>query len=122
MEDLDVHKSKRTKKELYKNEREDIIKTLNDMFNINSKNNIICPDNFTDEQKGQIDELSKDVKLYFKCGSWAYYNGEIKNTHMSLIKSIYKDMGYDVISTQKRIEFNNEMKYKAVYVVGKKLI
>lgn len=72
---------KQTKKELYLEERLEILNKLNDILEITENNSIIYfydVDNSTDKQQ-QIDNLINDIKKY-----------------LSLVRSIYQDMDYEI--------------------------
>lgn len=91
---------KPTKKEFYKKERQDILDKINNIIGITKDNNIFYLydiENNMDKKK-EIFDLAHDIKKYFKTGSWAVFNREIsKDNHVLLIKSVFKDMEYQVI-------------------------
>ena len=90
---------------------------MNQILGINESNNLIYfydIDNSPDKQK-QIYDLADDVKKYFKCGTWAYFTkaGQDERQYLSLIRSIYRNMGYDVTPTIKHF-FRDDKK-----IIGK---
>lgn len=92
----DKKRKRSTKKELYKEEREEIIKKLNKILNIEEeKNYVYLYDIENDDKiKKEIDELSEEVKKYFKTGNWNYYIMKNKNKNplrISLVRALYRD-------------------------------
>ena len=96
---------KLTKQQLYPKERLELLDRLNQILGINASNNIIYTHQVNTNQdiQKQILELETDVKKYFKCSRWAFFSQAFNPPvrYMSLIKSVYKDMGYKLISTEK---------------------
>jgi hypothetical protein len=112
-----------TKKELYPKERSDLLNKLNNILGITDDNNIIYIydiDSSIDKQK-QINDLVGDIKKYFKCGTWSYFAkvGKGKRQYLSLIKSIYKDMGYNIYNSQKVYTRDNKSIKGGIYVLCK---
>ena len=108
----------------YYEERQDIIKKLNNILGITSINNsfyIYELDNNIEKQK-QILDLKRDIKEYFPCSKWAVYNNssKLKKEYISLIRSVYKYMNYEI--TYKSITIkNNENKIPTIiYFINKK--
>jgi len=63
-----------TKKEMYREEREEIIKKLNSLLEINkNKNYVYLYDIENNENiKKEINNMSEEIKKYFKVGNWNY--------------------------------------------------
>lgn len=122
---LNDHKydSKKTKKDLYSTERLDVLNKLNKIININDDNKIINPYNLDNdiEIQNQIFSLIPDIKKFFKYGAFPYFCRKEYNNrqYLSLIKSIYKDMGFNIVSTQKSILIDGVKKVGLIYVVVK---
>ncbi len=109
---MNTNRVRSSKKELYKSERLELLDKLNKILGIDENNNKIylCDIENDDEIKLQILSLVSDVKKYFKCGGWTVFCKEqCKDNHVSLMKYIYKDMGYDIISKQIASKNNNEV-------------
>ena len=86
-----------TKANQFKKEREDVIVKLNDILNIKGDKTYFWLDEIDETKKKAIDEIGKDIRKYFVTAQWSYYkNIEVKDRHMSLVKSIFRDMGYNV--------------------------
>lgn len=117
-----ITKNRSTKKDLYKKEQEDILNKINTILGINKDNNTIYLYDIENDEtkKAQILALSEDVKKYFRTSNWAFYKDEeCKDNHVLLCKSIYKDMGYQIISKAIDITRNNEKIRTTKYIIGK---
>lgn len=112
---------KQTKKELYSQERLNLLNKLNNILGVTNTNNIIYLydiDNFPEKQK-QIDDLKYDIKKYFKCGTWSYFTKEGSRQYLSLIRCFYKEMGYDVTSSYKKFTRDDKRITGKVYIIHK---
>ncbi len=117
-----IKKNRSTKKDLYKKEQEEILNKINTILGISKDNNTIYLYDIENDnnKKEQILGLSDDVKKYFKTSNWAFYkDDECKGNHVLLCKSIYKDMGYQVLGKALDITRNNEKIRTTKYVIGK---
>ena len=118
------HKKRSTKKELYRQEREEIIKELNNLLNINeNKNYVYLYDIENDDNiKNKINEMSEEVKKYFKVGNWNYYimknNGD-KPLEIGLIRALYRDEDWLMTTKEKQIERNGSKVRSIVYYLVK---
>ncbi len=113
-----------TKKQQYVDERQELINKLNNILGINDKNNTfyLYDVENSNEIKQKVNELSEDVKKYFKCGTWHYYKGinEVV-TEISLIKAIYRDEDFILTKKEKNIERNGIKVRSVQYYLNKKL-
>lgn len=102
----------------YDKERKQVLKKIFDILGITEKNMVFFCENLEND-KDKFYELEEDIKKYFICCNWNYFNGK-KNTqkpHLSLIKSVLKDMGYVIIGV--RLKTNKEGKtIKSGYVIN----
>jgi hypothetical protein len=103
-------KGRPKKIEKYQNERENILKKINLILNFNENNNSFILyelDNDIDTQNKVLD-LVRDIKEYFPCSKWSFFNAtsNLKKEYLSLIRSIYKYMGYTI--TYKTIKIKKE--------------
>ena len=60
-----------------------------------------------DKIKEEINELSGEVKKYFKVGNWNYYimkNKGEKPLEIGLIRAIYREEGITMAKKEKKIE------------------
>ena len=104
-------KKRSTKKDMYREEREEIIKELNEIMGINEKKkNILLYELEKNEKiKKYLRENIEKIKKYYKCGTWGYFSDEPKKgkgNEISLLKAIYKNDNYDIAS--KRIMCEKE--------------
>lgn len=119
--EIKIPYKRHTKKELYSQERSDLLNKLNNIVGITENNNIIYfydLDNSSEKQK-QIDDLKYDIKKYFKCGTWSYFTKEGNRQYLSLIKSIYRDMEYHVYNSQMNFTRNNKSIKGGIYIICK---
>ena len=104
-------RNKRTKKELYKEERERLITTLNGLMGMDEKN-ILIKEEFDNniELKEYLKKNIETIRLYYKSSSWGYFTSEHHNREkheLSLLRAIYKDSGYKIITNSKILIINN---------------
>ncbi len=117
-----IKKNRSTKKDLYKKEQEEILNKINTILGISKDNNTIYLYDIENDnnKKEQILGLSDDVKKYFKTSNWAFYkDDECKGNHVLLCKSIYKDMGYQILSKNAHIKRNDNKINTKEYTIGK---
>jgi hypothetical protein len=114
-----VIKRSYTKKEKFEKEQLEIVVRLNSILGLNEKNNkFILEELKSDEEKQkQIIGLEEDVKKYFACNRWPYFNTGVNNEAVSLMRSIYKKTGYEV--NYKKRTINGDIKTE--YTITKKL-
>ena len=107
--DIKLKKRKRsTKRDLYKEEREEIIKKLNKILDVEeNKNYVYLYDiEHNEEIKKGIDEMSEEVKKYFKTGNWNYYIMKNKNKvplRISLVRALYREGNIMMTTKEKDI-------------------
>jgi hypothetical protein len=122
------HAGRPSKKELYKKERIDIMNKLNNILELNDKNNFILYDIEHDEKKVQeIMDLKDDISKYFKGKRSVvfipkYKDKIISKSFLGLIKIVYKEMDYNDISMQKYFTRNNKSFYSTIYFISKENI
>lgn len=117
-----IIKNRSTKKDLYKKEQEVILNKINIILNINKDNNTIylCDIENDQNKKKLIFDLLDEIKKVFKTGSWGFFKKEIcKENHFLLCKTIYKEMGYQIITKPIDITRNNEKIRTTKYTIGK---
>ena len=119
------HAGRPSKKELYKKERIDIINKLNKILELNEKNNFILYDIEHDEKKVQeIMDLKDDISKYFKGKRSVvfipkYKDKIISKSFLGLIKIVYKEMDYNVISMQKKFNKFGKFICSTIYIISK---
>ncbi len=111
------------KKVLFSKERNDMIVKLEGLLGLTDTNRkflLADLDNNVNTQN-EITKLDGDIRKYFSCGSWPYFtfeNGQKK--YISLVKSIYKDMGYELTKKAIVLEKDGYFKHTHEYEVIKK--
>lgn len=85
-----------SKKKVYKDERETLVKKLDSILGFTETNRSFCVDTLKDDEEKQknIIGLETDVRKYFSYSQWPYFTCGGKKKYLSLLKSIYKDMDY----------------------------
>jgi hypothetical protein len=117
-------KKRSTKKELYHNERKEIIKKINNLLDINDDKNYVYLYDIENNEKIKegINKMSEEIKKYFKVGNWNYYimknNGE-KPLEISLIRAVYRDEDIIMSTKEKKIERNGEKTRSIIYYLIK---
>jgi hypothetical protein len=118
-------KKRSTKKEMYREEREEIIKKINLLLEINeNKNYVYLYDIENNENiKKKINNMSDEIKKYFKVGNWNYYimknNGE-NPLEIGLIRAVYRDEDIIMTTKEKKIERNGDKVRSIIYYLVKK--
>lgn len=116
-----ITRNKPTKQEFFKKEQEDILNKINNIMGINESNNVLyLYDIENDSDKRQrVLALLDDIKKYFKASKWYYITSGDLDNYFSLIKSLYRDMKYDILGTACNI-IRNEKKIRTTkYIIGK---
>ena len=114
-----------SKKNKYKNEREDILNKLNNILGlVDGKNIFYLYDlEHNETQMSQLMALKDDVEKYFTSKNCAVFKNDTpRKAHTSLIRLIYKEMHYDIIITNKTINRNNKTVHTVTYIIGKNMI
>jgi len=118
-------KKRSTKKELFRNQREEIIKKINNLLEITEKKNYVYLYDIENGEniKNEINKMSDEIKKYFRVGNWNYYimknNGE-KPLEIGLIRAVYRDE--DILMTTKEIKIErngNKVRTVVYYLVNK---
>jgi len=98
-----------SKAERYSKEREEFVKELNILTGINEKNNIILYElNKNEKLKEKIRELVPLIKKYYKTCNWGYFSNDEKKgkgNEIGLLKTIYKNEGYKILTKRKLCEY-----------------
>jgi hypothetical protein len=118
-------KKRSTKKELYKKERNEIIKELNEIIGINENNNGIFL--YELEKNEKIKEYIKNnikrIRKYHKTGTWGYFSNDLlkgKGKEIGLLRTLYIDNDYDILSKLKMNNFDNIKKQYTQLIFYKK--
>ncbi len=118
-------RNKLTKKQQYSNEREIFINNLNNIIGIDEKNNchFLCELEKNDEIKKYLIDNIEDIKKYYKIGKWGFFSGDVskgKNNYIGLVRSLYLDSDYEIISKSKMATFNDIKKQYTMWDFRKK--
>ena len=113
------------KKTRYSEERKELIEKLNNLIGINEiKNNIFLYELEKNANlKIEVEKLVPDIKKYFKYGNWGYFSNDAQKSHdnhIALIRAIYNDCDFDVISKLKTHTFDNVRKQYTVLLFYKR--
>lgn len=109
------------KSSLYKEQKEDVLMKLLDILGIDGDNGFLYLDDISDDSQIEIFDLIDDVKRYFNYCTWSFFKNTDDNKKvLPLIKSILKDMGYDVSSHVAYLTKNGVRTKKTKICVAKK--
>jgi len=111
-------RNKLTKAQQYKEERQKIVLELEKLMGLTENNRgILLYDLEHNEQlKEYLKEQIDNIKKYYKCGTWNYFvNQHTKEgeqlSEISLLKAIFKDDRYEIISRKKIKTIDNIKKH-----------
>ncbi len=110
------------KKDMYVNERNEVLNKILNILEITDTNKIIALKKLDEdkEKQQQIIDLEPEIKKYFQCCRWAYFSNKhtvFKRNYLSLTKSIMKEMNVNMASAVlvKKLE-NGKCKCETYYV------
>jgi hypothetical protein len=118
-------RNKLTKKQQFKNEREILIGNLNNIIGITKENNcyFLCELEKNDNIKKYLYDNIEDIKKYYKVGKWGFFSNDVlkgKDNFIGLLRSLYLDSDYEIISKSKIATFNNIKKQYTMWDFRKK--
>ena len=118
-------KKRSTKKEMYEEEREKFIQELNKIIGVDENNNEIFL--YDLERNEKVKEFLKNkilnIQKYYKCGTWGYFSNDPKKgsgNEITLLRSIYKNDDYDILSKRIMNERDGKKKPRVVLLFIKK--
>ena len=118
-------KKRSTKKELYQEERNEIIKELNEIIGINEKNEIFLYELERNEKaKEYLKNNMSKIRKYHKTGTWGYFSNNLskgKGNEIGLLRTLYMDNNYSVLSKLKMNSFNNVKKQYTLLIFYKNI-
>ena len=105
----------------FEKERQDILKKILDILEINDNNNMFSLKKLDENQEKQqkIIDLIDDIKKYFLCSKWAYFSNtkkDFKRLYLSIIKSVMKYMNVKMMSSFLHIKDGDKIKCQTFYV------
>ena len=114
---------KKTRKRLckcekYGEERVNIIKKLNIIIGLNEKKTNVKLYELEEnkELKKELKELIPEIKKYYRTCSWGYFSKEEKKgmgNEIGLLKALYKNEGYNILTKRKTREYNGKKKLES---------
>lgn len=118
-----VEKKKRVvrkKNDIYKENQQEVVKKLNEILGITDTNNkFILEELKRDEEKqGKILGLEEEVKKYFACHDWAYFKNRVNNKWLCLMRSIYRECGYELLYKLKTRNGEKMKEYQIIKPLG----
>jgi hypothetical protein len=118
-------KKRSTKKELYQKERDELIKELNEIIGINENNNGIFLYELEKNEKIKhyIKNNMEKIRKFHKTGTWGYFSNDLlkgKGNEIGLIRTLYIDNDYDILSKLKMNNFDNIKKQYTQLIFYKK--
>jgi len=115
-------KRKLTKHNIFEKDRNELLCKMNKILGFSDDGGDILVMNITPEMEASILKLAPDIKYYFKCGTWSYFREpkvKLAQPSVSIIKALYRDMGYDV-SQPTSYKVINGVKTKMARIIVKK--
>lgn len=113
-----------SKKERYVEERNKILEDIWKLMRMNEENSIFLYElERNEEAKEYIRKNEEEIKKYWKCGGYGYFSNDIKkgkNNEIGLIRAIYGDNDYNIMSKLKVNKFNDVKKQYTQLVFNKK--
>lgn len=108
-------KNRSTKKELYEKEREEIIKELENKIGLTKEKRTIMLYELENnkEIQNRMKELSETIKKIYRSSNWGYYSTDEKKgmgNEITLLRSVFKNSGYNIESKRKTTTINKEKK------------
>ena len=105
-------KVRRNKKQLFVVERKAIIDKLSQIIKLEENKNVVVYDDLVEnmELKEYLIDNVENIKKYFSCSNWAYMTAHLHNiekNEVSLMKAMFKDDGYKILSNQKTLTRKN---------------
>ena len=111
------NKEKRTrnrlnKREKYKEEREELIKELEKRMGLTEEiRGVLLYDlEKNEELKEYLLDNMENIKKIYKCGGWNYFIKKEEREEIGLLKSIFKDEKYELISKRQFKEIEEKKK------------
>jgi hypothetical protein len=111
------------KVENYEVERKQVLQKMLDILGITDTNKMFSLKELdaNEQKQNDIIALEQDIKKYFICSKWNYFNNknrEFKRSYLCLLKAVMKDTNTNLISSQlvKKIDGNNE--YETFYIIN----
>ena len=106
--------NRKSKREKYKEDREELIKELEKKIGLNEETRGVLLNDLekNEELKEYLLEKVEEIRKMYKTGNWNYFvkQHNKEQSEISLLKSIYKDEKYKLITKRKSVEIGGEKK------------
>ena len=108
-------KIRRNKKQLFNNERNNIINKLNSIIGLDINNNsVLLVELYKNSALIEyLNQIKDDIKKYYKCCRWGYFvyeNNGKKGDEITLLRAIYKDHNYTIPTKEVLINYDGVKK------------
>jgi hypothetical protein len=118
-------KKRSTKKELYQMEREELIKEMNEIIGINENNQIFLYELERNEKiKDYLKKNMNKIRKSHKTGTWGYFSNDLskgKDKEIGLLRTLYLDNDYNILSKLKINNFDNVKKQYTLLIFLKNI-
>ncbi len=117
-------KIRRNKKQLFINERNNIINKLNSIIGLDINNNSVLLVELykNDTLIKYLNQIKDDIKKYYKCCRWGYFvyeNSGKKGDEITLLRAIYKDHNYTIPTKEILINYDGiKKKYTKLFFLN----
>jgi hypothetical protein len=94
-------RGRKQKKDVYENDRQEVLKKLLNILDINENNKVFFIDDI-DKNQTKIDQilaLKDDIKKFFNGGRWTFFCKKTPKPWLSLTKSVLKACGKHLENT-----------------------
>lgn len=115
-----MEKIRKSKNNTCRTEQENILKKLDVILRLEETDNLFFKHELTEEKEKEIKDLIPEIKANFVYGRWNYFRRGNMNDIFTLVKAIYKTMGYEIIATQKKALIDGKKYTKYAYKFIKK--
>lgn len=107
------------KKDKYKTEQNEILNRLNSLLGMSEEKQEFYLYDLESSKNGvhEILDMLDDIKKYYKARHTGvfYHHENLLRPHIAIIKAVYKDMGYTITTSYKRIKRNGISIRTALY-------
>ncbi len=99
------------KSEYYTEEREALVSELEKLIGLNEKRRNVTLYELENNTVliNKINEIIPLIKKYYKCSTWGYFSPDPKRgmgNEVGLIKAIFKNEKYNILTKRKQLEYN----------------
>ncbi len=106
-------------------ERQELLQKMLNILGITEENKMFSLKKLDEdpEKQKQILDLVEDIKKYFICSKWTFFDHkerEIKRNYLSLIKAVFRDMKVKMYSTFVHKKIDDVVKCETIYILDLK--